>query len=172
MLLPYHPVRSNNILACIFADKAEYLLGIGPRGNKAFAAMKSLQEKLLEDVDSPVAKGILRFFGTWDLSSASDKFSESQKELLAEYATGNILITVNGVPPTEDRACVSAYNAYIKEVGISGSTLHGIDCITGEYVFIRKSKVFGRHPPGLLCVPSITIPVYTPLAGNRGTAHR
>lgn len=133
MLLPYHPVRSNNILACIFADKAEYLLGIGPRGNKAFAAMKSLQEKLLENVDSPVAKGILRFFGTWDLSSASDKFSESQKELLAEYATGNILITVNGVPPTEDRACVSAYNAYIKEVGISGSTLHGIDCITGEY---------------------------------------
>ena len=77
MLLPYHPVRSNNILACIFADKAEYLLGIGPRGDKAFAAMKSLQEKLLGDVDSPVAKGILRFFGTWDLSSASDKFSES-----------------------------------------------------------------------------------------------
>ena len=35
MLLPYHPVRSNNILACIFADKAEYLLGIGPRGDKA-----------------------------------------------------------------------------------------------------------------------------------------
>lgn len=133
MLLPYHPVRSNNILACIFADKAEYLLGIGPRGDKAFAAMKSLQEKLLGDVDSPVAKGILRFFGTWDLSSAFDKFSESQKELLAEYATGNILITVDGVPPTEDRACVSAYNAYIKEVGISGSTLHGIDCITGEY---------------------------------------
>ena len=42
MLLPYHPVRSNNILACIFAEKAEYLLGIGPRGDKAFAARKSL----------------------------------------------------------------------------------------------------------------------------------
>ena len=133
MLLPYHPVRSRNISACSFADKAEYLLGLGPRGDKAFAAMKNLHKKLLDDVDSSVTRGVLRFFETWDVSTARDKFNDFQKELLAECTTGNILITVNGISPTEDRACVGAYNEYVKSTGISGSTLHGIDCVTGEY---------------------------------------
>lgn len=130
---PYHQVRSGNILPNFFADRAEYVLGIGDKGVEKFLAAKELHEKLLSKVKSPIARAILRYFNTWDVGSALNNLNDAQKELLAANPTGNVLITVNGTDPSTDIACATAYNAYIQKVGISGSTEQGIDCITGEY---------------------------------------
>ena len=138
MLLPYHPVRSNNIQANMFADRAEYILGIGEKGAEKFLAAKELHEKALKLAKSPVANAILLFFSSWDAEHAQDTLTEAQKEMLAANLTGNILITVDGVDPCTDDNCAAAYNAYVQKVGISGSTVYGIDCITGEYGMICR----------------------------------
>lgn len=133
VLQPYHPVRSSNIQANFFADRAEYILGIGDKGMEKFLSAKELHEKLLSKVKSPIALAILRYFNTWNVGNATANLSDTQKELLNDNPTGNILITVNGVDPSTDMACATAYNSYIRKVGISGSTVQGIDCVTGEY---------------------------------------
>ena len=57
--------------------------------------------------------------------------TKEQLELL-EDPGGFILLQVEGIKLSDDIACVTAYNEYIKGVGISGSTVTGLDIITGE----------------------------------------
>ena len=65
-MLPYHPVRSSNIQGFLFSDKADYVFGLGERGDKQFAAMGVLHHKVLDGVNSPIATAVLKYFDTWE----------------------------------------------------------------------------------------------------------
>lgn len=130
-MLPYHPVRSSNIQGFLFSDKADYVFGLGERGDKQFAAMGVLHHKVLDGVNSPIATAVLKYFDTWEPAAAEKVLTKEQLELL-EDPGGFILLQVEGVKLSDDIACVTAYNEYIKGVGISGSTVTGLDIITGE----------------------------------------
>ena len=73
-LLPEEPAgRTVAIKPAFLCDNSKYIFGISEKANgrdkKCFEASKSLHIGLLEDVDSPAARAIVRFFENWDTSA-------------------------------------------------------------------------------------------------------
>lgn len=89
MWVPSPVKRSSGIRPNFLCDTSSYLLGVDGKGRAnrsidCFAASKALHLQLLREVDSPIARAIVRFFEHWDPSQAASHpaLQEDWEELL------------------------------------------------------------------------------------------
>ena len=116
-LLPEEPPGRNVAIKPAFlCDNCKYIFGLSEkadsRDKKCFDASKSLHVRLLENVDSPAARAIIRFFENLNTSAERPALSL----LLADKATadifykGRFVFQVNGRFAQEDPALRQAWD--------------------------------------------------------------
>lgn len=93
--LPAQEKRSVGIVSNFLCDNATYILGMDSKGKpdravKCFQACRELHERLLNDVDSPSARAVIRFFQRWDPSAIQSQ--DTLKPFWDELSTGGNLI--------------------------------------------------------------------------------
>ncbi len=133
MDLPAPVKRSSGVLPNFLWDNSSYVFGVDDKGKpersvQCFEAFRQHHQNLLGNVQSPCARGILRFLETWDplcwqenevLSGVIDEIVKS---------ASNLVFRVNDTYPQEDPQITAAWqNYYAQAEGIP------IQClITGE----------------------------------------
>ena len=111
--MPAPVKRTAGVAANFLCDNSGYLLGVDNKNKPArtadcFAAAKQLHLELLEEVPSPAAQAVLRYFDTWDPSAASchPALQEDWEELLNG---GNLTFYYHRKPVAEDPAVLDAW---------------------------------------------------------------
>ena len=120
MPVPAHVKRSSGIAANFLCDNSTYLLGADEKGKpersrQCFEACAALHHKLLDGVDSPVARAILAFLDTWKPENAPShpllapcwKDLTNNANLLFDYEGPEGRILAN-----EDEAIQNAWQQY------------------------------------------------------------
>ena len=114
MELPSPVTRTVGILPNFLWDNSSYLLGADEKGKPerslaCFRACAELHHRLLDDVDSPIAKAILAYFDTWQPEKAQEHpaLADCWQELMKG---GNLIFRVNGSFAQEDPAIRSAWD--------------------------------------------------------------
>ena len=84
MVIPAQCKRSSGIASNFLCDNSSYMLGVDEKGKpdralQCFEDCKKLHEEILEGVDSPIAKALLRFFNSWNPKLAHEN------SILGEY---------------------------------------------------------------------------------------
>ena len=107
--------RSSGVAANFLCDTSSYLLGIDnkdkpARTKECFQAAADLHQRILGQVDSPVATAILRFFERWAIEGG-EEHPALEKELEAVKIGGNLLFRVDGVFAQEDPEIAAAWQA-------------------------------------------------------------
>ena len=116
MALPAAVKRTVGIAANFLWDNSSYLLGIDQKGKpersrECFAAATKLHHKVLDGVDSPVARAILTFFDTWKPENAAEHPALAG-QLDEITAGGNLLFRVDETYPQKDAAICEAWRRY------------------------------------------------------------
>lgn len=116
MALPAAVKRTVGIAANFLWDNSSYLLGIDQKGKpersrECFAAATKLHHKILDGVDSPVARAILAFFDTWKPENAAEHPALAG-QLNEITAGGNLLFRVDETYPQKDAAICEAWQRY------------------------------------------------------------
>ena len=95
-------------------DNSSYLLGVDEKGKPersraCFCACAELHHRLLDDVDSPIARAILAYFDTWQPEKAQEHtaLADCWQELMKG---GNLIFRVNGSFAQDDPAIRSAWD--------------------------------------------------------------
>ncbi|MDO4548054.1 MAG: type I-C CRISPR-associated protein Cas8c/Csd1 [Clostridia bacterium] len=93
--LPEQVKRASNVAANLFCDNSGYILGIDNKGKpertlNCFNDCKSLHERVLKNVNHPVARAIIAFFENWRPENAREH--EAIKPYLDEILSGGNLI--------------------------------------------------------------------------------
>ena len=139
--LPAPVKRTVGIAANFLWDNSAYLLGTDNKGKPersadCFKACGRFHHQLLDGVDSPDAKALLRFFDAWIPAKASEN-PALQGKLESVIAGANLIFRVNGAFPHEDASIKEAWrNYYSLEEGEKRDCL-----ITG-----RKDVIAAVHP--------------------------
>lgn len=114
MELPSPVTRTVGILPNFLWDNSSYLLGADEKGKPerslaCFRACAELHHRLLDDVDSPIAKAILAYFDTWQPEKAQEHpaLAGCWQELMKG---GNLIFRVNGSFAQDDPAIRSAWD--------------------------------------------------------------
>ena len=114
MELPSPVTRTVGILPNFLWDNSSYLLGADEKGKPerslaCFRACAELHHRLLDDVDSPIAKAILAYFDTWQPEKAQEHpaLADCWQELMKG---GNLIFRVNGSFAQDDPAIRSAWD--------------------------------------------------------------
>lgn len=137
--VPLRAQRSVQIVAQFLWDKPSYLLGISTRKHSSslggqeelppeFNASKQLHERILANVSSPIAQGILRFFDrTADvLRNLSPQergdaavilqhfagISDDDRQLIVDGKINTLIFRVEGTPACKDAACIHAWQDF------------------------------------------------------------
>ncbi len=116
MTLPAAVKRSAGIAPNFLWDNSAYILGIDQKGKpersrECFAAAASLHHRVLDSVDSPIARAILAFFDTWQPQQSAEH-PALVEQLEDITAGGNLLFRVAGHYPQEDTAIREAWEQY------------------------------------------------------------
>ena len=114
--LPAAVKRTVGIAANFLWDNSSYLLGIDQKGKpersrECFDAAAKLHHKVLDGVDSPVARAILTFFDTWKPENAAEHPALAG-QLDEITAGGNLLFRVDETYPQKDAAICEAWRRY------------------------------------------------------------
>ncbi|MDD6856011.1 MAG: type I-C CRISPR-associated protein Cas8c/Csd1 [Oscillospiraceae bacterium] len=114
MELPAPVTRTVGILPNFLWDNSSYLLGADEKGKPersraCFRACAELHHRLLDDVDSPIAKAIISYFGTWQPEKAQEHpaLADCWQELMKG---ANLIFRVNGSFAQDDPAIRSAWD--------------------------------------------------------------
>ena len=114
MELPSPVTRTVGILPNFLWDNSSYLLGADEKGKpersrNCFRACGELHHRLLDAVDSPIAKAILAYFDTWQPENAQSHpaLADCWQELMKG---GNLIFRVNGSFAQDDPAIRSAWD--------------------------------------------------------------
>lgn len=116
IILPAAVKRSSKVTPNFLWDNCAYILGIDSKGKperaqKCFDACKELHHTLLDNVPSPVASAILRFFDSWVPDQATDDFILAG--CLDDLMKGaNLLFRVNGTDAHTDPLIREAWNQH------------------------------------------------------------
>ena len=120
MELPSPVTRTVGILPNFLWDNSSYLLGTDEKGKpersrSCFQACGELHHKLLDNVDSPIAKAILSYFDTWQPEKAQQHpaLADCWQELMKG---GNLIFRVNGSFAQYDPAIRHAWDDYYGNV--------------------------------------------------------
>ncbi len=140
-LLPAQVKRSVGIAANFLCDNSGYMLGADNKGKpertlSCFAVAKALHKEILENVDSPAAKAILRYFDSWNPRQAAENpvLHEYWDELMKG---GNISFWVEDSPAAEDPAIRSAWQNFYD--GGDADSIEKARClVTGDYVPLAR----------------------------------
>ncbi|MBR0281081.1 MAG: type I-C CRISPR-associated protein Cas8c/Csd1 [Oscillibacter sp.] len=139
--LPAPVKRTVGIAANFLWDNSAYLLGVDNKGKPersadCFKACGRFHHQLLDGVESPDAKALLRFFDAWIPANASEN-PALQGEFESVITGANLIFRVNGAFPHEDKAIQEAWqNYYALEEGEKRQCL-----ITG-----REDVIAAVHP--------------------------
>ena len=134
MWVPSPVKRSSGIRPNFLCDTSSYLLGVDGKGKAdrsidCFAASKALHLQLLKEVDSPIARAIVRFFEHWDPSQAASHpaLQEDWEELLKG---GNLTFSLGEQFTTQDPAIADAWTRHYED---SSDDAEPIRClVTGQ----------------------------------------
>ena len=134
MWVPSPVKRSSGIRPNFLCDTSSYLLGVDGKGKAdrsidCFAASKALHLQLLKEVDSPVARAIVRFFEHWDPSQAANHpaLQEDWEELLKG---GNLTFSLDKQFAAQDPAIADAWTRHYED---SSDDAEPIRClVTGQ----------------------------------------
>ena len=114
MELPAPVTRTVGILPNFLWDNSSYLLGADEKGKPersraCFRACAELHHRLLDDVDSPIAKAIISYFDTWQPEKAQEHpaLADCWQELMKG---ANLIFRVNGSFAQDDPAIRSAWD--------------------------------------------------------------
>ena len=111
--LPAAEKRTVGIVSNFLWDNSSYLLGVDQKGKPArsrecFAAAAARHHAVLDGVDSPAARAILRFFDSWQPENAAQ--CPAFEGQLEEVTSGvNLLFRVDGRYAQEDPAIREAW---------------------------------------------------------------
>lgn len=113
MMVPMQLKRASGVAANLLCDNATYLLGIDAKGKperarQCFEAARDRHLAFLQEVDSPAATAIRRFFETWNPEDAPAHaaVADAGETLLAG---GNLVFRVGGKRALDDPAIRSAW---------------------------------------------------------------
>ena len=139
MTLPAAVKRTVGIEPNFLWDNASYLLGIDSKGKpertrQCFEACGALHREVLDGMESPVAKAILRFFETWDPDGAAEH-PAIQEHLDRLYAGGNLTFRVDGQFASEDPAISDAWLKHFE--GVDGERMQCL--VTGQKDIIART---------------------------------
>ena len=134
MWVPSPVKRSSGIRPNFLCDTSSYLLGVDGKGKAdrsidCFAASKALHLHLLREVDSPIARAIVRFFEHWDPSQAASHpaLQEDWEELLKG---GNLTFSLDKLFAAQDPAIADAWTRHYED---SSDDAEPIRClVTGQ----------------------------------------
>ena len=134
MWVPSPVKRSSGIRPNFLCDTSSYLLGVDGKGKAdrsidCFAASKALHLHLLREVDSPIARAIVRFFEHWDPSQAASHpvLQEDWEELLKG---GNLTFSLGEQFTAQDPAIADAWTRHYED---SSDDAEPIRClVTGQ----------------------------------------
>ncbi len=134
MWVPSPVKRSSGIRPNFLCDTSSYLLGVDGKGKAdrsidCFAASKALHLQLLKEVDSPIARAIVRFFERWDPSQAASHpaLQEDWEELLKG---GNLTFSLDKLFAALDPAIADAWTRHYED---SSDDAEPIRClVTGQ----------------------------------------
>ena len=134
MWVPSPVKRSSGIRPNFLCDTSSYLLGVDGKGKAdrsidCFAASKALHLHLLREVDSPIARAIVRFFEHWDPSQAASHpvLQEDWEELLKG---GNLTFSLDKQFAALDPAIADAWTQHYED---SSDDAEPIRClVTGQ----------------------------------------
>ena len=117
--LPAPVKRTVGIAPNFLWDNSSYLLGIDNKGKpersqECYIACRAFHHKLLDDLGSISAKGILAFFDSWNPEKA-DLCDALSEEIDGILAGGNLLFRVNGVFPHEDEEIRNSWQHYYNQ---------------------------------------------------------
>ena len=134
MWVPSPVKRSSGIRPNFLCDTSSYLLGVDGKGKAdrsidCFAASKALHLQLLREVDSPIARAIVRFFEHWDPSQAASHpaLQEDWEELLKG---GNLTFSLSEQFAAQDPAIADAWTQHYED---SSADAEPIRClVTGQ----------------------------------------
>lgn len=134
MWVPSPVKRSSGIRPNFLCDTSSYLLGVDGKGRAdrsidCFAASKALHLQLLREVDSPIARAIVRFFEHWDPSQAASHpaLQEDWEELLKG---GNLTFSLDKLFAAQDPAIADAWTQHYED---SSADAEPIRClVTGQ----------------------------------------
>ena len=106
MVLPAPVKKASNISSNFLWENSGYLLGVkqkedSKRSRKCFDNARELHHRLLDSVDSSIAKAILAFFDRWQPENAAEH--PALVSQLEEVTAGaNLVFRVDGTYPQED----------------------------------------------------------------------
>lgn len=134
MWVPSPVKRSSGIRPNFLCDTSSYLLGVDGKGKAdrsidCFAASKALHLHLLREVDSPIARAIVRFFEHWDPTQAASHpaLREDWEELLKG---GNLTFSLDKLFAAQDPAIADAWTRHYED---SSDDAEPIRClVTGQ----------------------------------------
>ena len=116
MELPAAVTRSSGVLPNFLWDNSSYILGMDDKGKpersrKCFEACAQLHHRLLDDVDTAVARAVLAFFDTWKPEEAQQHpaLTDCWEELMRG---ANLVFRVDGRFAQEDPAIQAAWDAH------------------------------------------------------------
>lgn len=97
MSVPVQEKRSSGVAANFLCDNAAYMLGIDSKGKperarNCFRACAARHHALLDGVDHPAARAILRYFDTWRADQAAEH--PLIAPMLKELGTANLIFRV------------------------------------------------------------------------------
>lgn len=138
MTVPKKLRRTSDITANFLWDNSAYILGVGKDGEgdeekaqkniKRFEAAVQLHHNILDGVDSPAARAILKYFDTWKPKNA--KRAEVLKDIYDDVIKGaNIVFRVDGEFAYKNEAICTAWLEY--QLGIGYAKMQCL--VTGRY---------------------------------------
>lgn len=114
--LPAAVKRAYGILSNFLWDNSSYMLGLDEKGKpersvECFEACRALHHSILDGVDTPVAKAILRYFDAWQPAEAAEH--PALAPYLKEILKGaNLMFRVSGMYAQEDPAIRAAWQTH------------------------------------------------------------
>lgn len=139
MLVPQMKEHTSNVAASFLIGNAEYMLGINSKGDiehakKRFEACAARHHEILNGIEHPMAKAILRYFDTWNPVLAEEH--PLIKPMMKELETGNLVFQLgldyaHEIPEIRE-AWQNVYHASSKGVKI------GRCLVTGETTEIAR----------------------------------
>lgn len=139
MKLPEMVKRSSGVAANFLCDNAMYMLGVDSKGKKAralecYSACAALHGRLLNGIDSPMARAIGRFFQQWDAEHA--EAHPLVAPMLDELKSGgNLVFSMNEVYAQDVPEIRAAWDS---AYGDRADAPHGRCLVTGENGPIAK----------------------------------
>ncbi len=143
MQLPAAVKRTVGIAANFLWDNSAYLLGVDQKGKpqrsrECFAAAAALHHRVLDGVDSPIARAILAFFDAWRPENVAEHPALAG-QLEDVTAGANLLFRVDGCYPQEDAAIREAWERYQEGGGENAVKMQCL--VTG-----REDEITATHP--------------------------